>query len=51
MGIEDGIECHCLTVLETEFLGHFDSHVIDQLSTGGDGRLLWIKRVSVIHIN
>lgn len=51
MVIEDGIECHCLTVLETEFLGHFDSHVIDQLSTGGDGRLLWIKRVSVIHIN
>lgn len=31
MGIEDGIECHCLTVLETEFLGHFDSHVPYQL--------------------
>lgn len=50
MGIEDGIECHCLIGLETEFLGHFDSHVIDQLSTDGNGRLLWIKRVSVFHI-
>lgn len=50
MGIEDGIGCHCLIGLETEFLGHFDSLVIDQLSTDGNGRLLWIKRVSVFHI-
>lgn len=50
MGIKDGIECLCLRGLETEFLGHFDSLVIDQLSTDSNGRLLWIKRVSVFHI-